>query len=83
MSEESQKTWHMRIVKCLWLSGCHSSVVRALVTDVSGPGFDSQWLQAFFTYLFQPYLISAVLRLMKPVIDALDDSKIKPRSNKL
>ena len=31
------------------------SVVRALVADISGPGFYSQWLPSFFTFLFQPY----------------------------
>ena len=44
-----------RIVKRCWLSGCCSSVARALVAEVSGAGFDSQWLiPIFFTFLFQP-----------------------------
>ena len=52
-----------RIVKSWWLSGCHSSVTRALVGEVSGPGFDSQWLPAFFTFFFQSYQFSVYFEL--------------------
>ena len=38
------------LVKLEWWSadGCRSLVVRVLVAEVSDPGFNSQWLPAFF-----------------------------------
>ncbi len=41
-------------MKVLEVEGCHSSVVRALVAEASGPGFDSRDDQdfSFFSFAF-------------------------------
>ncbi len=39
-------------VKVLEVEGCRISVVRALVAEASGPGFDSRRQQRFFIFSF-------------------------------
>ncbi len=46
-------------VKVLEVEGCHSSVVRALVAEASGPGFNSRRQPRFF--IFFPLLFSRPL----------------------
>ena len=36
----------------LIFSGSHSLVAQALVTQVRGPGFDSQWLRFYFSFSY-------------------------------
>ncbi len=43
-------------VKVLEVEGCRSSsVVRALVAEASGPGFDTQRLPRFFIFFPDPF----------------------------